>query len=106
MEPIVFLGDSLEVIRDFPIPARREAGFQLDKVQRGYTPDDFKSLSIVGKGVQEIRISDATGIYRVIYIAKLANAVYVLHAFKKKTQHTPKFDINLAKDRLANIIKR
>ena len=54
MKPIVFLGDSLEVIRDFPIPARREAGFQLEKVQRGNTPDDFKQLSVVGKGVQEI----------------------------------------------------
>lgn len=106
MKPIAFLGNSLDELRAFPDAARHEAGFQLDKVQRGLMPDDFKPLTIVGKGVQEIRIRDAGGAYRVIYIAKLEDAVYVLHAFKKKTQHTAKADIELAKRRLAELLRK
>ncbi|TAJ93952.1 MAG: type II toxin-antitoxin system RelE/ParE family toxin [Gammaproteobacteria bacterium] len=106
MKPIVFLGDTLEVIRDFPYGIRQAAGFQLDKVQRGLTPDDYKQLPVVGKGVQEIRIRDISGTYRVIYIARFENAVYVLHAFKKKTQRTPALDLRLAKARMMQIIKR
>jgi phage-related protein len=98
---IVFLGDSLDVIRSFPLAARRTAGFQLDKVQRGLVPDDFKPLGAVATGVHEIRIRDRRGAYRVVYIATLAAAVYVLHAFEKKTQRTPKAEIELARRRLA-----
>ena len=78
MKRVVFLGDSLEAIRSFPDSARRMAGFQIDKVQRGLSPDDFKALVIVGKGVQEIRIRDRSGAYRVVYVATLANVVCVL----------------------------
>jgi phage-related protein len=98
---IVFLGDSLEVLRSFPDSARRAAGFQLDRVQRGLPPDDFKPLGAVGRGVHEIRIRDRSGAYRVVYIATLAAAVYVLHAFQKKTQRAPKADLELARRRLA-----
>ncbi len=106
MKPIVLLGDSLEVIRDFPTGIRQAAGFQLDKVQRGLTPDDYKQLPAVGKGVQEIRIRDISGAYRVIYVARFEKAVYVLHAFKKKTQRTPTLEIRIAKARMMHIIKR
>lgn len=106
MKPIVFLGDSLGELRAFPDAVRHEAGFQLDKVQRGMMPDDFKPLSTVGKGVQEIRLRDASGAYRIIYIAKLEDAVYVLHAFKKKTQRASKADIELAKRRLAELVRK
>jgi phage-related protein len=106
MKPIVFLGDALERMRDFPITARREAGFQLDKVQRGLSPDDFKPMTTIGKGVQEIRLKDSRGIYRVVYIAKFENAVYVLHAFQKKTQQTAKTDIDLAKKRLTELARK
>jgi phage-related protein len=100
MRPVCFLGDSLKCLRDFPKDVRHDAGYQLDKVQRGGQPDDFKPMPTVGKGVEEIRISDSLGAYRVIYVARRAAAVYVLHAFQKKTQTTPKNDLQIAKKRL------
>jgi phage-related protein len=98
-----FLGDSLECLRDFPEDTRHDAGYQLGKVQRGEQPDDFKPLTAVGKGVEEIRITDESGAYRVIYVARRADAVYVLHAFQKKTQATPKNDIDTARRRFAQL---
>jgi phage-related protein/predicted XRE-type DNA-binding protein len=88
MKPVRFLGNSLQRLRDFPVDARQDAGYQLDKVQRGLQPDDFKPMPTIGKGVEEIRIRDDSGIYRVIYTARFADAVFVLHAFEKKTQRT------------------
>lgn len=75
----------------------------MDKVQRGAQPDDFKPLAAVGKGVEEIRITDDSGAYRVIYAARRADAVYVLHAFQKKKQATPKKDIDTAKRRFEQL---
>jgi phage-related protein len=75
-------------LRDFPEGARHDAGYQLDKVQRGDQPDDFKPMPAIGKGVEEIRILDPSGAFRVIYFARRADAVYVMHAFQKKTQRT------------------
>jgi phage-related protein len=92
-------------LRDFPVDARHDAGYQLDKVQRGLQPDDFKPMPAVGKGVEEIRIRDDSGIYRVIYTARFADSVYVLHAFEKKTQRTSKRDIELAKARYGEMIR-
>lgn len=103
MKPIRFLGDSLRRLRDFPEEARHDAGYQLEKLQRGEQPDDFKPLPVVGKGVDEIRLTEESGAYRVIYLARRAEAVYVLHAFQKKTQATPKSDINTAKRRFAEL---
>ena len=100
-KPIEFLGDSLRSLREFPDDAKRDAGYQLDRVQHGLQPDDFKPMPAIGKGVEEIRVRDDTGAYRVIYTARLADAVYVLHAFQKKTQATSKRDIDLAKQRFA-----
>jgi phage-related protein len=70
MRPLRFLGDSLKCLRDFPEGARQDAGYQLDKVQRGDQPDDFKPMPAIGKGVEEIRVSDSSGAYRVIYLAR------------------------------------
>jgi phage-related protein len=70
MRPLRFLGDSLKCLRDFPEGARHDAGYQLDKVQRGDQPDDFKPMPAIGKGVEEIRVSDSSGAYRVIYLAR------------------------------------
>ena len=72
IKPVEFLGDSIEALRDFPISARQEAGFQVDKVQRGEEPDDWKPMPTIGQGVKEIRIRDEAGAFRVIYLAKLA----------------------------------
>lgn len=103
MKPVVFLGDSLDRLRTFPQQARRNAGFQLDRVQRGLDPDDWKPLTIIGPGVREIRVRDATGAYRVVFVASLAEAVYVLHAFQKKTQRTSARDMALAQSRFRDL---
>ena len=92
-------------MRDFPVDARHDAGYQLDKLQRGLQPDDFKPMPTVGKGVEEIRIRDDSGIYRVIYTARLPDAVIVLHAFQKKTPRTSRRDIEIAKARFSELIK-
>ena len=105
-KPIEFLGDSLRSLREFPDDAKRDAGYQLDRVQHGLQPDDFKPMPTIGKGVEEIRVRDETGAYRVIYTARLADAIYVLHAFQKKTQATSKRDIDLAKQRFALLSRK
>ena len=105
MRPLTFLGDSLKRVREFTEDARQDTGYQLDRVQRGMQPDDFKPMPSIGKGVEEIRVRDETGAYRVVYTARLAEAVYVLHAFQKKTQATSKRDIDLAVERFKALMK-
>jgi phage-related protein len=105
MKPIRFLGNALKCLRDFPEDVRQDAGYQLDKVQRGEQPDDFKPMPSIGKGVEEIRIWDDAGTYRVIYTARMADAVVVLHAFQKKTQATSKRDVDIARERFAQLMK-
>jgi phage-related protein len=99
MKEVRFVGSSLDDLRHFPAGARREAGFELSNVQAGLQPSDWKPMSTVGAGAVEIRIKDAAGIYRVIYVARFEEAIYVLHAFEKKTQKTRKADIALARAR-------
>jgi len=95
MKPLRFVGSALDDLRNFPAGARRDAGFELGAFQRGEMPSDFKPMVTVGPGAYEIRIH-VEGEWRVIYVAKLADAVYVLHAFRKKTQKTSKTDIDIA----------
>lgn len=102
---IEFCGSSLADLRDFHILSRREAGYQLDRVQHGREPDDWKPMNTVGQGVKEIRIRDEAGIFRVIYVAKFADAVYVLHCFQKKTPKTSKTDLDLATKRYRELVK-
>ncbi len=92
------------MLREFPKEARSNAGRQLRLIQRGETPNDFKPMPSIGKGVEEIRIWEESGTYRVFYTARLADAVYVLHAFQKKSDKTPKRDIEVAKRRLMQIV--
>jgi len=105
MKPIRFLGSSLDDLRQFPADARQEAGYQLDKVQHGLEPTDWKPIKTIGVGVKEIRIKDDAGTYRVIYLAKLVEAVYVLHCFQKKTEQTSQKDISLAKMQRKDLMK-
>jgi phage-related protein len=105
-KPVEFLGDSLDQLRGFPLAARRDAGFQLDKVEHGMEPDDWKPMTAIGSGVKEIRIRDVSGAYRVIYLAKLADAVYVLHCFQKKTQETSQQDMDIAKQRFKDLMRK
>lgn len=104
-KPVIWLGDSRETIRGFPDDVRKIAGFQLWRVQRGLEPNDWKPISSVGLGVQEIRIRTGAE-HRVLYVAKFAEAVYVLHAFEKRTQRTPREDLDLARQRLRLLINQ
>lgn len=105
IKPVEFLGDTVEVLRAFPDKARQDAGFQLDKVQRGQEPDDSKPMPSIGAGVKEIRIWDEAGTFRVIYLAKFADAIYVLHCFQKKTRETSQKDIKLARMRYKELTR-
>lgn len=96
MKPIAFLGDSLDRLRNFPEEARSQAGHQLNEIQNGNDPDDWKPMKTIGPGVREIRIRERAGAFRVIYLATSPDAVLVLHAFQKKTQATSQRDIDLA----------
>ena len=102
---VEFVGRALDDLRAFPSAARREAGHQIDQVQRGLEPDDWKPMGTVGSGVREIRIRDASGAFRVIYVAKFADIIYVLHCFQKKTEKAAKPDIDLAAERYRNLLK-
>jgi phage-related protein len=95
----------LDDLRAFPAEARREGGHQLSRVQRGLEPDDWKPMPSVAPGVREVRVRDEAGAFRVIYIATRPEAVYVLHAFQKKTQATAKRDLDLAKARLRTLTR-
>src|SRR5262245_47068552 len=96
---IIWLGNSRRDLRAFPALARRLAGFQLRRVQQGLDPDDWKPMQKVGPGVREIRIRIA-GTHRVFYVATRAEAIYVLHAFEKKTRKTSSHDLEIGRDRL------
>jgi phage-related protein len=102
-KPLTWLGDSLEAVKAFSLEARKEAGHELGQVQEGREPSDWKPMETVGAGVKEIRIRVEKA-YRVLYVAKFAEAVYVLHAFEKKTQRTAKADINLANVRYRQLV--
>lgn len=105
MKTLQFIGSSLDALRDFPDEARRAAGFELNAVQHGLMPSDFKPLLAVGAGAYEIRLH-VLGEWRIIYVAKFDDAVYVLHVFQKKTQRTSQQDIKLAAKRYQQIEKR
>lgn len=96
-KPLRFLGDSLACIRQFPEHARHDAGYQLERVQHGKPPTDFKPMPSVGKNVEELRVWDESGTYRVMYVARFAEAVYVLHAFQKKARATSQRDVELVR---------
>ena len=103
-KPIYWVGSSLKDLMDLPDDVKREAGYQLHRVQNGFDPEDWKPFQTVGAGVKEIRISEDGGAFRVMYVAKFAERVYVLHSFQKKTQRTSAKDINIAKTRYSAIV--
>jgi phage-related protein len=105
MKRLAFVGSSRSDLKDFPDTARRKAGFQLERVQRGLEPEDWKPMTSVGPGVREIRIKEVSGAFRLIYVAAFAEAVFVLHAFQKKTQRTPLRDLDLATARYKELAR-
>ena len=102
---VVFRGSALDDRRAFPGDARRDAGHQIDRVQSGLDPDDWKPTPSIGSGVREIRIREPDGAFRVIYVAKFPGAVVVLHCFRKTTQKTSLTDIATAKRRYAAFVQ-
>jgi phage-related protein len=105
MKAVSFLGGSLNALRAFPAIARRRAGYQIDRVQRGYEPDDWKPMPTIGAGVREIRIRDEAGAFRVLYLTTRGDTIYVLHCFQKKSQRTHRLDIELARKRYKELTK-
>ncbi|USX25796.1 type II toxin-antitoxin system RelE/ParE family toxin [Oxalobacteraceae bacterium OTU3CINTB1] len=103
MKKLAFVGDSLKQIRNFAGDAMQDVGFQLHKVQIGEQPDDFKPMPTIGTGVEELRVWDESGTYRVVYTARFQDTVFVLHAFQKKTEQTAQSDIDLAKKRYKQV---
>ncbi len=101
---IRWVGSSYEDLLGFPDDARRQAGFQLGKVQAGVEPDDWKPFDDVGAGTREIRIRDASGAFRVMYVAKFEEAVYVMHCFQKRTQATSRQDKGIAETRYRAVV--
>ena len=103
-KPLRWVGSSLEDLRAFPEIARREAGYQLRRLQSGLLPDDWKPMASVGPGVAEIRIHSRVE-HRVFYVARFAEAIYVLHAFEKRTRQTRQADLELARKRLSAVVQ-
>lgn len=102
---IVWVGSSYKDLLDFSEQARHDAGYQLHRVQNGLEPEDWKPFQTIGAGVKEIRLNDVGNAFRVMYVAKFADRIYVLHSFKKKTQKTSTKDITISKVRYKAIIK-
>ena len=96
MKPLRFVGSAREDLSRFPDKVRARAGYELFMVQVGRVPNDWRPMSSVGPGAAEIRLRDGAGAYRIIYVARFDEAVYVLHAFQKKTQKTAQRDLELA----------
>lgn len=103
-KPIRWAGNSLEDLRAFPESARQQAGRQLGRLQQGLLPDDWRPMPLVGSGVAEIRLH-ADGEHRVLYTVKFPEAIYVLHAFEKRTQRSRHIDLALARKRLADVVR-
>jgi phage-related protein len=105
MKSVRFLGDSRRALREFPTDARQEAGHQLERVQMGLPAEDFKPMPSIGRGVEEIRVWEESGTYRVVYTARLTEAVYVIHAFQKKARATSQRDIEIARERFQQLMR-
>ena len=101
---IRWVGSAYDDLLAFPRDARKEAGFQLGKVQAGLEPADWKPFDEIGAGTREIRIRETRGIYRVMYVAKFEEAIYVLHCFQKKTRVTSKQDKAIAAARYRAVV--
>ena len=105
MKDVAFVGVSGDDLRCFPAVARQRAGYQLYLVQMGLDPTDWKPMPSIGPGCSEIRVRVDRGAYRVVYVASIGDAVYVLHCFQKKTRNTAKADVDLAKQRYKQAIE-
>jgi phage-related protein len=104
-KPAKFHGMSLEALRSIEDGPRRKLGFQIQRLQSGLEPDDWRPMPSVGPGVAEIRVRDAGGAFRAIYVARLADAIHVLHVFEKKSRKTTPTDLRIARDRFRALVR-
>lgn len=105
-KPVDWIGSSLDDVRGLPAGACREIGYQLDRVQTGQPPNDFKPMPTVGPGVFEVRVRDAGRAFRSFYVARFEEAVYVLHVFEKKSQKTARADLDLGRTRYKTLVRQ
>src|SRR5438876_7755517 len=105
LKPVHFWGTSREDLRKLGEDARETLGFQLYKLQQGLLPDDWKPMPGLGAGVNEIRVQEEGNAYRLIYVAGFAEAIYVLHAFQKKTRKTSRHDVATARERYRQLVQ-
>ena len=103
LKPIAWVGGSLDEVREFPAPVKREVGRELMRVQSGLMPTDAKPMPTVGAGVHEVRVRTGRE-HRVFFVAKFSEAVYVLHAFEKKSQRTARADLDLGRARYLDLL--
>jgi phage-related protein len=103
LKPVMFWGTAKDDLSTFPDDAKFTAGFQIYRVQQGLAPMSWKPMNDIGPGTYEIRVSDESGAFRVVYVTKFSDAIHVLHAFQKETQKTSKSDIDLAKRRYGDL---
>jgi len=105
VKDIDWRGSSLKDLRDFPVGARKDAGYELEQIQHGLPPTEWKSVNQWGSGVFEIKLEAIAGTFRVIYIAKFEEAIYILHCFQKKNQQTSPKDVAVIKARYAEVVR-
>lgn len=103
---VAWEGDSIDVVRSFPKPIREELGLDIRRLQQGQRPHDSRPMKSIGRGVFELRQRDPNGWYRLIYLAKLGDTIYMLHAFTKKSAKTSRNDLAAASARLKNVRAR
>jgi phage-related protein len=103
LQDVIWLGDSLQVLRNFPTGIKALLGGEIFRLQVGAVPRNFDSMVTVGRGVRELRARDRSGQYRAIYVARKREGIFILHAFQKKSRQTAKRDIEIARKRLREI---
>jgi phage-related protein len=102
---IQWVGDTKEVLSAFPQEIKGVLGYSLRRLQRGLLPDcDARRMEPVGKGVWELKAADERTWYRVIYLTRIGNSLYVLHAFEKDSRKTDRRDLEIAKSRLKAVL--
>ncbi|WBU49100.1 type II toxin-antitoxin system RelE/ParE family toxin [Kosakonia pseudosacchari] len=105
LKPIIWIGSSYDDLRAFPECVRKDAGYQLHKIQAGLEATDWKPMMEIGAGVAEIRLRDHAGAFRIFYLARFEDALYVLHCFHKKSQRTPFKDKTIARTRYRALVE-
>lgn len=104
-KPIIWMGSSYEDLRAFPEGSRRHAGYQLHRIQAGLEAEDWRAMTEIGPGTAEIRLRDGAGAWRVFYVARFDEAIYILHCFNKKSQHTSGKDKAIGKARYQAVVR-